>query len=552
MNSELEGLLARYLADDLDDPGRARLLELCRDDADARRELARLTVTERSLGWLHTRRNAETFTGEVLACLQVESRSGNSFVHGVIERLRQGLPIASARSWLAPLAAAAAIVAMAFWFMDRSTHEAAPGFQSRELVARITGAKDCQWRNQPATLQTGAYLYRGQRLELAKGFVEITFDCGAQVVLAGPASCDLDSAWDATLHYGTLKATVPPQAIGFRIANPAVEVVDLGTEFTMVADAGGATEVLVLKGAVEAMSARDHANEALVLREKEARRFASSGVSELTDREQVFARFAQPVTLEREVQAASYVHWSFDEAAGDLLKADAIGLPPGAFDARLENMASTAHTEGRWRGALSFDGAMFARASFPGISANTPRTVLFWAKVPEDAQLSDAYAMAAWRANSEKLGSRAVHIGWNRNPSEGAIGALRTDFSRGFAGGTTPLRDSQWHHIAVVFVPGDRLEDPVQVKQYVDGRLEGSARKPPKRDSGSTALNEESATSASDVLWLGCRLGSDGPRKERFRGQLDELFIANRALTPKEIVNVMTENQPLDASINTK
>jgi hypothetical protein len=82
------------------------------------------------------------------------------------------------------------------------------------------------------------------------------------------------------------------------------------------------------------------------------------------------------------------------------------------------------------------------------------------------------------------------------------------------------------------------------VKQYIDGRLEGSARKGPKRGGVSTDQNADSSTAASDILWLGCRLGNDGPRKERFRGDLDELFIAERALTPAEIVSLMTENHP--------
>ena len=74
----------------------------------------------------------------------------------------------------------------------------------------------------------------------------------AALTTEGPAAFDLNSAWEATLNRGTLKASVPPQAIGFRISNPSVEIVDLGTEFTMSADASGAAEVLVLKGQVEA------------------------------------------------------------------------------------------------------------------------------------------------------------------------------------------------------------------------------------------------------------------------------------------------------------
>ena len=51
--------------------------------------------------------------------------------------------------------------------------------------------------------------------------------------------------------YSFLKASVPSEAVGFRISTPAVEVVDLGTEFTMLAEpAGTAAEVRVLKGEV--------------------------------------------------------------------------------------------------------------------------------------------------------------------------------------------------------------------------------------------------------------------------------------------------------------
>jgi hypothetical protein len=43
--------------------------------------------------------------------------------------------------------------------------------------------------------------------------------------------------------------------------------------------------------------------------------------------------------------------------------------------------------------------------------------------------------------------------------------------------------------------------------------------------------------------WSGCRLGIDGVRQERFRGEMDELFIADRALEPLEIVQLMKDNQ---------
>ncbi len=50
---------------------------------------------------------------------------------------------------------------------------------------------------------------------------------------------------------GKLRATVPPQAVGFTIGSPNLDVVDLGTEFGLQVEAEGKTEVHVFKGKVE-------------------------------------------------------------------------------------------------------------------------------------------------------------------------------------------------------------------------------------------------------------------------------------------------------------
>src|SRR5204862_7666632 len=127
--------------------------------------------------------------------------------------------------------------------------------------------------------------------------------------------------------------------------------------------------------------------------------------------------------------------WSFNEIDGRVRKADAGGDPLSGFDAQLEgvsrNNPSRLLADGPWQKALKFEGRLFAKASVRGISGNSPRTVAFWVRVPEDTWLSDAYAMVAWRANSNKLGARPVHISRNRNPTEGTVGVLRTDYGRG-------------------------------------------------------------------------------------------------------------------------
>ena len=443
--------------------------------------------------------------------------------------------------WTAVLPAAAALVIGLFFTLGGSADAGARAAQASDFVGRVTGAKDAHWVS--AALTPGAHVRKGQKLELAAGAAEITFDSGARVVLEGAAALEIVSAWEATLRRGTLKANVPSEAVGFRVSNPAVEVVDLGTEFTMVADAQGA-EVFVLKGEVEAAPHGAKEQETILLREKESRRFAATGVTAVPDSARKFAQFTEPLELNRLVPATRYVHWSFDETGGDRFQADSPAGRAERFEARIHLPAGTeraaAHGEGRRAGALRCDGRLYASANLPGISGNTPHTISFWVRVPEDAPLSEAYSMVTWATKNKKLGNRHVGINWNRDRADGPIGALRTDFGGGQAVGMTSLRDGRWHHIAVCFAPGDENpEIPVQVKQYVDGRLESSTIIPGKTRGPAVAENAAFA----DIVWLGVRLGMAGPRQNRFRGEIDELFIADRGLEPQEIVSLMNENR---------
>jgi hypothetical protein len=455
-----------------------------------------------------------------------------------------------ARAWwvFGSLAAAATIV-LVLWINRPVSNPVSTAAQppAREFVAQLTGAKECQWVKPSSSVPPGGQLQKGQRVELAKGYAEITFDCGAQLVLEGPVSLDLNSAWAATLNQGTIKATVPPEAIGFSVSNPNVEIVDLGTEFTMSSDANGAAEVLVLKGEVEAEPDIAGERQPIVLREKESRRFASSGVSLIHDDVQRLARFSQSIPLDHFISSTHYAHWSFDESEGVLIKADSAGLRLSTSDAQVRNIspadAARAHTAGRRGGALRFDGSMYVKGSFPGMSEVTSHTVVFWVKVPKDAKLSNAYAMVAWGVTNEKLGSHPIQIGWNRNPDEGTVGVLRTDYGGGFAMGATPLRDGQWHHIAVEFIPSEDASKTMVVKQYVDGRFEGEGRPSPPGSDIFRTIDRQKALSLKDGIWLGCRLGINGVRTERFCGEMDELFVADRALEPREVVQLMNDNR---------
>jgi ferric-dicitrate binding protein FerR (iron transport regulator) len=521
------------------------LSELCSAVIDQR-----LTDVQRNRlsAWLAASEEARRYYVRAMG----QSASLHSYASEMHAEAAPARPLTSWR-WLGiggSLAAAAALVIM--FFLGRSTHVVAnPPPRPPVLVARVSALKDAEWRGK--SFAPGTQLAKGQQLELAGGYAEITFDSGARLILEAPAQLTVNSAWDSTLRTGTLKAIVPPQAIGFRISNPSVEVVDLGTEFTMIAGSDGSTEVLVLKGEVEAAPrvTKSQEQDVLLLRENESRRFAESGVTSVADHDGKIARFSQSVTLDRYAPSYRYAHWSFDES--NQLSArfvDADGTDRTLATTLTSETNSPAIVDGgRWNNALTLNGSHFLNTSFPGLSGDTPHTIAFWVRVPQNAPLSEAYSILGWRSSVSKLNYRPVHISWNRNPQEGALGAIRTDFAGGCAIGSSSLRDGRWHHIAIVFSPGTN-NSPVHVKQYVDGFLESSTIIP-GRTRGPVA---KPFAQLDDQLWIGSRIGSTGPRQERFRGEIDELFIADGSLEPQEIVQLQRENrigQPMEPLIAT-
>lgn len=119
-----------------------------------------------------------------------------------------------------------------------------------EYVATLVSAQDCRWKNNDVPQLPGAQLQAGQ-LHLVEGVVELVFLQGARVTLTGPVVFDLLSANRGALRSGRLTADVPDSARGFTVEAPGGEVIDYGTEFAIVVNDSGHSDVNVIKGEVE-------------------------------------------------------------------------------------------------------------------------------------------------------------------------------------------------------------------------------------------------------------------------------------------------------------
>lgn len=157
--------------------------------------------------------------------------------------------------------------------------QALPGAESEPAapsVGRVTGLVDCRWASPQAGLPAypafaGDAVAQGRRYDLASGFMEITYDTGAAVVLQGPAVYEVESATGGFLALGKLAARVESrgsmvesresrvessdkQRNGtrlFSVRTPTAIVTDLGTEFGVEVEKSGTTKSHVFRGRID-------------------------------------------------------------------------------------------------------------------------------------------------------------------------------------------------------------------------------------------------------------------------------------------------------------
>jgi hypothetical protein len=239
-DERFEELWTAYLEGDLDAAGFDELQQKLASDPELLRHAADLYGEHRLLGLIHQGDDADRF---VRATLARARRDREGFVAAVSDSVRPA-PAPRRRRVLGYVAVAAAafLVSIAVQRLLSTPPAAPPG-----PVATLIRAEGARW-DREGVLPEGRRLLQG-RLRLVEGKAAILFDSGAVMVLAAPADLDLESRGRALLHSG--KVTVEAsEAYGFTVRTPKGEVVDLGTEFAVAVESGGATEVHVLQGEV--------------------------------------------------------------------------------------------------------------------------------------------------------------------------------------------------------------------------------------------------------------------------------------------------------------
>ncbi len=458
----------------------------------------------------------------------------------------------SRRWWFAAAGAAAlaagVLLAVALW--PRATPAPQPDYAAAaeptdDSVAVLLQTSGAVWGESGVPTRPGAPLPPG-RLRLKAGVAHIEFYCGATVILEGPADFRLVSRTRAYCTEGKLRATVPPQAEGFTIGTPALDVVDRGTEFGLRVGGGDKTEVHVFKGRVDLYDAgaEGRAPARRELTTGQGVRLDLDGAADSirpdpaafkTARQLEDQVAAEAVRRQRQWEETSEawrkdpglrVYYTFqDGRANDRTLTDHAGDRKAACDGAI---VGCSWVTGRWPGKRGLE---FKRVS-DRVRIHVPGefdALTLAARVRVDA-LPNRYS-ALLMTDGWDGGAPHWHIREDGKLSLGVGGVDGSPGAQYFTGTVfTPERIGQWTHLAVVY---DRAGGLVTL--YLDGR-------PVKR----AALKLDTPLRIGDAEignWNTATRADKYPVRH-LSGCMDEFMLFDRALGDAEVGRLYDEGRP--------
>ena len=201
----------------------------------------------------------------------------------------------------------------------------------------------------------------------------------------------------------------------------------------------------------------------------------------------------------------TFVHWKLDETSGAVAGDDSAN----DYDGTLINMNDSDWVGGNTGNALEFDGANdhVVVDNICAAMANGDVTVSAWVKAPA---VNTAHQFII-SINTVNGAGNKVLLG-----TQGGSATLSM-YESGWHDTATTVIDNTWHHIAYV------LEDSSNTMTiYVDG-------------SSVSSFTSSASISTSDVFSLGQEYDTGMATGDFYSGQLDDVRVYDRALSPAEI-----------------
>jgi hypothetical protein len=278
---ELHDLIARLCNEDLDAAGQARLDELLAGDAAAQAWYVEYMDLHAAMRFTMQSLDDEDFTlleaqaalaatsptageetadsGEAARALPADEHA-RSTTPGVRQPWLKHLTASPRRWWAA--AAAALLVVGAVWLggdkppekiqmAQPAETEPAPPEAAMLGPAKLSGAVGARWAGAALELPEGELFKQDQRLELIEGLAEVTFRCGARVILQGPAVLEIHHDSSARVSVGRIAVVTARVAPAFTIHTAAAQLSSREAEFGADIDFDGSLVTEVYRGEID-------------------------------------------------------------------------------------------------------------------------------------------------------------------------------------------------------------------------------------------------------------------------------------------------------------
>lgn len=409
---------------------------------------------------------------------------------------------------------------------------------TKDPLLAFTTSPNCQFtlsHTDPSLDQTNNLLYQGSELSLTSGSIELNFESGVRSILTAPATITLKHSELVELQKGKAWFHVPQQAVGFSVLTENLNIVDLGTDFGVIAESKNGDEIHVLQGAVEAQSQLKNSSP-ILLRKNQARGLDLSG-----DLIEIPVKPFQ-TTLP---QTQDYLHWSFDHIDKWNFKAD--GNHPKLAKAIAESTLDTPRSHissGKFGNAFSLNGQEQSQliTQHPGFDLSQATTIAYWVKFPQkitpDGSTTDAPILTWAMPDSTSRYERA------------SFHMMQTDVTdqlghrvscSGYSQNNINLADGEWHHITTV-ITGKPLDNQLpEMRIYVDGKLTSIDHS--RGDTVYSFTDKDGEYEGQNLVFGSPTTAGLSYGNSASNTLIDEVFILKGTLDEKQIIQLMETNQ---------
>lgn len=413
---------------------------------------------------------------------------------------------------------AISLVAMRLFFID---HSAPPSLTFKTS----TGTQFTITHDGSSDPPPGRIMEKGSRLQLSQGTVELTFASGVKSIIMAPADMTLHDDDQLYLGKGTAWFQVPKGAEGFQVNTSDLNIVDLGTEFGVLAKPNDHDQVHVLKGKVQVTTLRVR-KESATLTADQARQIDPIG--RLTTIPVKASSF-----LTHLPSSIPYLHWSFDQPNPMQVS----GPHPLAANISTSAQGKPQFTKGQHGMALSLGNSHFyLQTDWKGFLGQRPRSVSLWLRVDGPKMKEKEIASLLHWGDEQSNRNNKWKIGLLKAAIPDAT-VIRLSFGDDWFNTNTEVADGQWHHCLVIYRGVSTPSQPSLFDVYIDGQRQELHHFSSSLNTATAAISPNIFTKEKSLLSIGGDASLSTTTS--FPGDIDDVTIFDGVLPESQIPALM-------------